>query len=131
MLLDFKVGGFCSFKKMQELYLTPYSRTRIKGTKYEDNFISFGKNKVMKSAILFGSNASGKTNFLMALEKFQIIMLGKGGLLEVIEDNKINYNSNFIEFEIDILGNGNKRYSYFLKFDRKSLIEEQLEKMIN
>jgi AAA15 family ATPase/GTPase len=128
MLLDFKVGGFCSFKEMQEVYLTPYSGTRINGTKYEDNFITSGKNKVMKSAILFGSNASGKTNFLMALEKFQVIVLGKGRLLDVIEESKINHNSNFIEFEINILGNDNKTYSYYLKFDRISLLEERLVK---
>jgi len=128
MLLNFKVGGFCSFKEMQELYLTPYTGTRIKGTKYEDNFITSGKNKVMKSAILFGSNASGKTNFLMALEKFQMILLGKGGLLEVIEDSKINHNSEFIEFEIEVLGKDNKVYNYYLKFNKDSLLEEKLEK---
>lgn len=128
MLLNFKVGGFCSFKDMQELYLVPYTGTRIKGTKYEDNFIVSGKNKIMKSAIIFGSNASGKTNFLMALEKFQTIVLGKGGLLEVVEDNKVNYNSNYIEFEIELLGNDNKVYNYYLKFDKDSLLEEKLEK---
>ena len=100
MLLEFKAGGFCSFKEMQELYLTPYTGTRIKKTKYEDNFIETREIRVMKSAIIFGSNASGKTNFLMAMEKFLDITLGKKNLLEAIDEGKINHDSSAVEFEI-------------------------------
>ena len=36
MLLYFSVGGFCSFKDTQDLFLTSYSGTRLKNTKYEN-----------------------------------------------------------------------------------------------
>ena len=60
MLLYFSVGGFCSFKDTQDLFLTAYSGTRLKNTKYEKNFYIDKSNRVMKSAVVFGANASGK-----------------------------------------------------------------------
>lgn len=70
-------SGFCSFKNEQDLFLTAYPKTRLKNTKYEKNFLITKKNRIMKSIIIFGANASGKTNFVLGIERFiQIILNG-------------------------------------------------------
>ena len=39
MLIDFSVAGFASIQKRQELTFCAFSGQRIKGTKYEDNYV--------------------------------------------------------------------------------------------
>ena len=102
MLLEFKVGGYYSFKDIQELYLTPYPGTRIKNTKYEDNFSSFKKNRIMKSAIIFGSNASGKTNIILALERIVDIISNGINLPKDFDVNRLNYDSKSVALELSI-----------------------------
>lgn len=126
MLLEFKIGGYCSFKEMQELYLTPYPGTRIKNTKYEDNFFEVKKNRVMKSSVIFGSNASGKTNLVLGLERFIEIIQNGLDLKKDFSENKLNNSSESIKFEISILGKNEKKYNYYLEYNFANIIEEHL-----
>lgn len=68
MILNFKVGGFCSINETQELTFTPFFNQRIKGTKYEKNYFLDTDNKYAKSVIIYGNNSTGKTNLLLAIE---------------------------------------------------------------
>lgn len=68
MILNFKVGGFCSINETQELTFTPFFNQRIKGTKYEKNYVLDTDNKYAKSVIIYGNNSTGKTNLLLAIE---------------------------------------------------------------
>ncbi|MBC2850004.1 ATP-binding protein [Cetobacterium sp. 8H] len=126
MLLEFKIGGYCSFKEMQELYLTPYPGTRIKNTKYEDNFFEIKKNRVMKSSVIFGSNASGKTNLVLGLERFIEIIQNGLDLKKDFSENKLNNSSESIKFEISVLGKDEKIYNYYLEYNFANIIEEHL-----
>lgn len=126
MLLEFKIGGYCSFKEMQELYLTPYPGTRIKKTKYEDNFFEVKKNRVMKSSVIFGSNASGKTNLVLGLERFIDIIQNGLDLKKDFLENKLNNSSESIKFEISVLGKNEKKYNYYLEYNFTNIIEEYL-----
>lgn len=126
MLLEFKIGGYCSFKEMQELYLTPYPGTRIKNTKYEDNFFEVKKNRVMKSSVIFGSNASGKTNLVLGLERFIEIIQNGLDLKKDFSENKLNNSSESIKFEISVLGKDEKIYNYYLEYNFANIIEEYL-----
>ncbi|MGL4947231.1 MAG: AAA family ATPase [Cetobacterium sp.] len=126
MLLEFKLGGFCSFKEIQELYLTPYPGTRIKNTKYEDNFFEIKKNRVMKSSVIFGSNASGKTNLGLGLERIIEIIQNGLDLKKDFMENKLNNSSESIKFEISILGKDEKIYNYYLEYNLTNIVEEYL-----
>ena len=68
MILNFKVGGFSSINETQELTFTPFFNQRIKGTKYEKNYVLDTDNKYAKSVIIYGNNSTGKTNLLLAIE---------------------------------------------------------------
>lgn len=90
MLLYFSVGGFCSFKEVQDLFLTAYLGTRLKNTKYEKNFYIDKTNRVMKSAIIFGANASGKTNIILGLERLKDIIFNGINLPKDFNEKNLN-----------------------------------------
>lgn len=127
MLVYFEVGGFLSFNEAQMLYFTPSPGARIVNTKYEKNFVIPNSKKiprVMKSAVLFGDNASGKTNWFYALASFKRII--KNGL-ERDFDKDFNFDCENIKFSIGIIEPVNKCvFEYALEFnkDRQIIYEE-------
>ncbi len=127
MLLYFSVGGFCSFKDVQDLFLTAYLGTRLKNTKYEKNFYIDKTNRVMKSAIIFGANASGKTNIILGLERLKEIIFNGINLPKDFNEKNLNYDSNTIKFEIGILDKKENIYDYSIEFQKDKLIYEKLE----
>lgn len=127
MLLYFSVDGFCSFKDVQDLFLTAYLGTRLKNTKYEKNFYIDKTNRVMKSAIIFGANASGKTNIILGLERLKEIIFNGINLPKDFNEKNLNYDSNTIKFEIGILDKKENIYDYSIEFQKDKLIYEKLE----
>jgi len=64
MLLEFSVKNFLSFKN--EVTLSMYASTEI--TEHEKyNIFSVGGQNVLKTAVIYGANASGKTNLIKAM----------------------------------------------------------------
>ncbi|MFR4520044.1 MAG: AAA family ATPase [Fusobacterium sp.] len=127
MLLYFSVGGFCSFKDTQDLFLTAYSGTRLKNTKYEKNFYIDKNNRVMKSAVVFGANASGKTNLILGIERLKEIIFNGINLPKDFNEKNLNYDSESIKFEIGILDQKKNVYDYSIEFQKEKLIYEKLE----
>ena len=127
MLLYFSVGGFCSFKKTQDLFLTAYSGTRLKNTKYEKNFYIDKINRIMKSAVIFGSNASGKTNLILGIERLKEIIFDGINLPKDFNEKNLNYDSKSIKFEIGILDQKKDIYDYSIEFQKEKLLYEKLE----
>lgn len=126
MLLYFSIGGFCSFRETQDLFLTAYQKSRLKNTRYEDNFY-IDKERVMKSAIIFGANASGKTSLILGIEKLKEIIFNGINLPNDFNDRYLNNNSKSIKFEIGILNKNGKIYDYSVEFNRENLLYEKLE----
>jgi len=62
MLLEFKVANFKSFNEEQV-----FSLVATKDTTHPDNLINAGKLNLLKTAAIFGQNASGKSNFVNAV----------------------------------------------------------------
>lgn len=127
MLLYFSVRGFCSFKDTQDLFLTAYSGTRLKNTKYEKNFYIDKSNRVMKSAVVFGANASGKTNLILGIERLKEIIFNGINLPKDFNEKNLNYDSESIKFEIGILDQKKNVYDYSIEFQKEKLIYEKLE----
>src|SRR6266700_4146460 len=63
MLIEFRIGNFRSFDEPQTFSLVASSDTR-----HPDNCIPFGKLRLLKSAAIFGANASGKSNLIKAID---------------------------------------------------------------
>ncbi len=71
MLVEFKVGNFLSIKDPVTLSMVGYSPLKEHENINESCNIfqdPSGKNKMLKSAILYGANGSGKSNFLTAMQ---------------------------------------------------------------
>jgi AAA15 family ATPase/GTPase len=67
MLLEFKVENFLSFKDMAEFsMLSDTSKSSKKESK--DAVTTLNKLNILKSAAIFGANASGKSNLLRAID---------------------------------------------------------------
>jgi uncharacterized protein len=62
MLIEFRIGNFRSFDEPQTFSLVASADTR-----HPDNCIPFGKLQLLKSAAVYGANASGKSNLIRAI----------------------------------------------------------------
>ena len=71
MLLEFSVTNYLSFKEKTTLSL---SATAIK-EHVESNIFSSGRYNLLKGAILYGANASGKSNFVKAMSTMRRLVL--------------------------------------------------------
>lgn len=108
MMIRFNVGNFLSFKNVQEFSMIA-SKVRNK-----TNHLYMDKNlKLIKFAAIFGANASGKSNFVKAIEFARNTILN-GHNLEGYNnyyklDNEYMNKPSYFEFEIVV---NDKYYSY-------------------
>ncbi|GAA5221176.1 AAA family ATPase [Membranihabitans marinus] len=71
MLLEFSVGNFLSFKVKTTLSLVA---TSIK-EHIDENLFLTKKTKLLKGAVIYGANASGKSNFIKAMSTMRRMVL--------------------------------------------------------
>jgi AAA15 family ATPase/GTPase len=132
MLLEFSVTNFCSIKEKQTLSLLKTTKNKLKNN-FTTITLSTGKTlDVLNSAVIYGANASGKSNLVLAL----------GAMLVIIEDS-FSYQPNkgvkniepFLlskksanqptEFELDLINDG-IRYVYGFSATQEKIIDEWL-----
>ncbi|MBD2755486.1 AAA family ATPase [Spirosoma validum] len=126
MLIEFSVGNFLSIKDRQTLRLDASSITE-----HRDQLIDAGRYKLLRSAVIYGANASGKSNILRAIETLNRIVVTSAAssstteievepfLLSTETEGKPS------AFEILFLLDG-IRYRYGFEIDRKAVKAEWL-----
>ena len=125
MLIRFSVENFLSFKERISFSMLPG-----KGLLKKDHKTEAVKGvRVLKTSVVFGANASGKSNLIKA------IAFGKRMIVEGTPSNMLIEYSKFrldveclnkpsrIEFEIQI---SNKNYAYGFVFNNELILEEWL-----
>ncbi|MCC6724972.1 MAG: AAA family ATPase [Saprospiraceae bacterium] len=128
MLLQFSVSNFRSFKDEQFITMIP---AKIKG--HEENIAHVAPGlDVLKSAVIYGANASGKSNFLKAISAFQNLLRSSitrkpNDIIGEYEPYKLTKDATEkpTTFSIDFLMKG-IQYHYDIKFSREIIIEENL-----
>lgn len=125
MLIRFTVENFLSFRD-KEIFslipgkgtLKPQHKTKpVKGT------------SVLKTAVVFGANASGKSNLIKAIEFGKRLVLKGSKAEQPITfdffklDTKTTSENSKIEYEIQ---HKNKNYAYGFIFNSKEIVEEWL-----
>lgn len=130
MIIDFSVKNFRSIKEEQL-----FSMCAEKKSKYHTGNITYINNKigVLKTAAIYGANASGKTNLLSAFEVLKKLVVDSGSwkegdLIDVYEpyllsNDTINAST---KFEIEFLVK-RERYSYEVEFNEKKILFEKLD----
>ena len=71
MLLEFSVGNFLSFKDIKTLNLVAASISDYKAS----NIIQTDRHTIIKGAVIYGANASGKSNFIRAMSTMKRIVM--------------------------------------------------------
>lgn len=123
MLVDFNVKNYRSFKNEQEFSMETGKRLR----KYQNsNTISTMGERMLKSVLLFGANANGKTNLIKALLMLKgLILSPTRNELQSLSTDTFGYNKETTCFDITFIKHSNK-YKYFLKYDREHVVQEKL-----
>ena len=132
MIVDFTISNFRSIKKKQTFSLFAENP----GTYLLSNICHPTDSKVgvLKSAGIYGSNASGKSNLLLAFAALKYIITGSSRLQEdeeipcyepfLLSNKTLNKE---IKFDIEFITPDNLRYKYSVSFKSNKILEEQLE----
>lgn len=127
MLLEFTVGNFLSFKEKKTLSLSASSITEY----HKENVVSVDQYNVLKGAVIYGANSSGKSNFIKAIQMMKRIVsrsffrtstVGFGietFLLDKVSRQQPSY------FEVVFLVDS-VRYRYGFEVDRHTIKSEWL-----
>ena len=127
MLLQFQVENFKSIKETAVLSLEASS-----DKEHPENVAAYGKDKVLRSAAVFGANAAGKSNLFMAFTA-AIMMVRRSNLRQIGESLSEIIPFKFdtasvhkpTKFEFAFRTNG-KKYVYGFSATRKEIIDEYL-----
>mgnify|MGYP001293099002 FL=1 len=103
MILEFGVKNFLSFKEKVTFSMIANSNKEL-----NDNYVEIGGNKVLKSAAIYGANASGKSNLFKILT-LVVLMLRSSNSVD------INAKLPLIPFKLD-KGSVNKPSEFEIKF---------------
>jgi AAA15 family ATPase/GTPase len=130
MLLEFSVTNFRSIKEKQTLSLLKSKKDELEGN-FTTITLSTGKTiDVLNSAVIYGANASGKSNLVIALTI----------MLDMVRDS-FDYKQNedipnidsfafgsseVVEFEIDFVNQHGIRFVYGFSTTSKKIIDEWL-----
>ena len=138
MLLEFKGRNYKSFKDEFVFSLIP---TGKKGLDYSimEKQIDRKKYKGLSSAVIYGPNASGKTNIISAMDTFKKIILR--GHINNITDSDINASANNLELIPNVHSDGptffeikftteNYFVDYSLEIDLGSFLDEKYERKV-
>ncbi|MDE7327078.1 MAG: AAA family ATPase [Lachnospiraceae bacterium] len=96
MLLEFKASNYKSFKEEMIFSLVPASKQ--KGLDYSilEEIINKKTYRGLCSSVIYGSNASGKTNIISAMDTFKSIVL-RGNLRNSAEKDNPNVAAGVLE----------------------------------
>ncbi|MCK5683301.1 ATP-binding protein [bacterium] len=126
MLVEFLVENFKSIA--DEQYLSMVSTSNKKNC---DNSVQHGKMKILKSAVIYGPNASGKTSILQAYRELQRLIIYSTDLkldqsIPAYQPHKLDkkWINAPARFEIEFI-NG-VRYKLEITFNKKNIIREKL-----
>jgi AAA15 family ATPase/GTPase len=129
MLIEFEVGNFLSFR--DPVQLSMLAANPIKEY-FNENTFQAGRYRLLKSLVIYGANASGKSNLLdaMAFMRWYVINSSKG--MQIEEDipvrpfklDSMTENAPS-HFEICFIQN-DFRYRYGFEVDRKTVKKEWL-----
>ena len=130
MLINFSFKNVSSFKEAQNLSLeaSPLKKDDI----LSSNSITLGNNRILKSALIYGANASGKTNMISAIRWFRSIVLTSYTTLDhnvlrrvipfLLDTKSMEHPS---DFEVIFFEN-NIKYRYGISVFDGKIIEEWL-----
>ena len=126
MLIEFSIENFLSFKER-----TIFSMIGSSDNTLNDNYVSVGNEKILKTTAIYGANASGKSNLfkVLALISGMIAQSNFNNLNTILSITPFKLDKETInkpsKFEIKFLIDG-IRYLYGFEADTKNVYKEYL-----
>ncbi len=123
MLLKYKVRNFCSFKDETVFSMKPGKVI----SRFEDNVVRINpKLKILKTAVIVGENAGGKTCFMRSLDYLKYLFKSESEQI-MLKPLSHNYNGDETQFfELTVLAENDMIYTYELEVDVNSIVFERL-----
>lgn len=129
MILEFSISNFRSIKEKQTFSMLPEKKNR----EHPKAVINAGSYKSLSCALIYGRNASGKSNIIKAFYALQELVhnsakLEIGAKIPHYEPFKLDAKSSEIpiEFKIDFVAKDNLRYVYEISYTSDTIIKESL-----
>lgn len=142
MLISFSVANSRSIKGKQTIDMEVATKyhTEKKSSALKNNFFKTKDEtapNLLKSAAIYGANASGKSNFIRSVFDFNDVVMNfeeggtkrsRGKIIDPYQPFKLDKKSKDqpTEFEIDFISEG-KRYIYGFAYDQNKIHREFLE----
>ncbi len=132
MIVDFTISNFRSIKTEQTFSL--YAENPGSYLRGNISYPGNGKIGVLKSAGIYGANASGKSNLLLAISALEYIIVSTEKLKD--GDKIICYEPYMLSedtktapthFEIEFYTPDKVRYKYAVSFTKTKIVEESLD----
>lgn len=130
MLIDFTVENFLSIREPQTLSFEPTKDNKLKEYYIIQVPDKDPKRKVLpllKLGVMYGANASGKSNFVRAISYFNFLLLSqKNDKTKQLDFNPfiLDKNKNS-KIEVNFITN-NTKYNYVVEFNKKFIVYEEL-----
>lgn len=132
MLISYKFKNFCSFAEKAEFdLLAPGNKVK---NRFPDNYIETEVGyDILKTAVLIGENAGGKTNFINSLSFFKS-MFGDNKMVHaykgLVNINNLETSTNEEchtqqEFDISVINGMGIIYHYNLQIDEYCIVHEE------
>jgi AAA15 family ATPase/GTPase len=127
MLLEFSVNNFLSIRDTIKFSMQATKKDNDK--KY---FVENKKYRILTNAVIYGANASGKSNFLKAFAYFKSIVVNEAKIIQSTDilnhtpfklSNNTENSSGWFEAVFFI---NNKKYRYGFELDNKTVYSEWL-----
>ena len=126
MIQEFSLKNFLSIKDKQTIdFLASSDKTLVNALTFEPK----KGVKILKLLMIYGANASGKSNILIAIQTLWMMLISSGNK----ESDKIEFYRPFIlnnneptEFEI-IFWMGTRKFRYESRFNENEILFEKLE----
>ena len=132
MILEFEVENYRSIKDKQVFSMVAESSKSKPDNVFEHRLASGDTVRLLKAAVIYGANASGKSNLLRAFFNFRLFIVAKLSINDPITFydpflfDKTSKN-NPSRFCLTFIGEGNYKYRYAIAFNNEEVFQESLD----
>jgi len=132
MILEFEVENYRSIKERQVFSMIAESSKSKPKNVFEHQLANGETIRLLKAAVVYGANASGKSNLWKAftsLRNFVLAKLSVNDLIEFYDPFLFNRNSSIRPtiFILTFIGEGNIKYRYEIVFNKEQVFTEILD----
>ncbi len=121
MLLNFKTENYKSFKNVLNFSMTPAPKQKGLDYSVQSTSVAGKKYRSLSSSVIYGPNASGKTNLIGAMDTMKGIVLR--GNVKNVNEKSFNQAANTLEL-IPFKGQQNVPTYFYIKFIENNLLIE-------